>query len=162
MVLDFEAASFTASERRVMDCADCHNAVGHPIAPTVEKAVNAAIADGRVDRTIPFIRREAVRTLSTEYASQAAAEDAIARELRRFYTSNGTAVDDAALVRAVDALRAVYRHNVFPAMKVTWGTYPVNIGHMTSNGCFRCHDGRKSAEGREISADCEFCHVQVE
>jgi hypothetical protein len=157
-----DAASFAASEPRMMDCADCHNAVGHPIAPTVERAVNAAIADGRLDRSIPFIRREAVRTLGTEYASQVAAEDAIARELREFYRSSGTAVDDAALARAVDALRAVYRHNVFPAMKVTWGTYPVNLGHVTSNGCFRCHDGRTSPDGREISADCEFCHTQVE
>lgn len=156
------ADSYTASPRRVMDCADCHNAVGHPIAPTVERAVNAALADGRLDRALPFIRREAVRALGAEYPTQAAAEDAIARELRGFYASGGGSVDDAALARAVDALRAVYRHNVFPAMKVTWGTYPVNLGHMTSNGCFRCHDGRSSSDGREISADCEFCHVQVE
>jgi hypothetical protein len=157
-----EPASYAAGERRVMDCADCHNAVGHPIAPAADKAVNAALADGRIDRGLPFIRREAVRTLTTEYPNQAAAEEAIARELRAFYTSSGAGVDQAALGRAVDALRAIYRHNVFPAMKVTWGTYPINLGHMTSNGCFRCHDGRKSSDGREISADCEFCHVQVE
>jgi hypothetical protein len=157
-----EAAGYAASDRRVMDCADCHNAVGHPIAPAAERAVNAALGDGRIDRSLPFIRREAVRTLTAEYPTQAAAEDAIARELRGFYKTSGTAVDEAALGRAVDALRAIYRHNVFPAMKVTWGTYPMNLGHMTSTGCFRCHDGRRSADGREVSADCEFCHVQVE
>ena len=72
-----DPASLAAGERRVMDCADCHNGVGHPIAPTVEKAVNAALADGRLDRALPFIRREAVRTLSADYPDQAAAEDAL-------------------------------------------------------------------------------------
>ena len=48
-------------------------------------------------------------------------------------------------------------------MKVTFGVYPDNLGHMTSNGCFRCHDGSHTAkDGATISADCEYCHVQVE
>ena len=44
-----------------MDCADCHNATGHRIAPTAEKAVDRAIASGRLSARLPFIRREAVR-----------------------------------------------------------------------------------------------------
>jgi nitrate/TMAO reductase-like tetraheme cytochrome c subunit len=156
------AAAFTTAERRVMDCADCHNGVGHPFAPTVQKAVDRAIASGQVDAALPFIRREAVRTLSAEYPSAEAAEAAIERELKAFYQAEGRVADASKLERAVGALRATYRHNVFPAMKITWGTYPNNLGHMTSNGCFRCHDGRKSSDGRELSADCEFCHVQVE
>lgn len=156
------ATQFAAAERRVMDCADCHNAVGHPFAPTVQRAVDAAIASGHVDRALPFVRREAVRTLSAEHPTVDAAEAAIERELRAFYQADGQSADAATLERAVRALRAVYRHNVFPAMKVTWGTYPDNLGHVTSNGCFRCHDGRTSSDGGELSADCEFCHVQVE
>ena len=50
-----------------MDCIDCHNAIGHRVAPTVEGAVNAALASGAVDATLPFVRREAVRVLSAEY-----------------------------------------------------------------------------------------------
>jgi len=153
------AAQFQNAERRVMDCADCHNGVGHPFAPTVQKAVDASIAGGQVDGSLPFIRREAVRTLSADYPDVSAAETAIERELKAFYQAEGRTADAATLERAVRALRALYRNNVFPAMKVTWGTYPDNLGHMTSTGCFRCHDGRKSADGREVSADCEFCHV---
>jgi hypothetical protein len=156
------AAQFSTAERRVMDCADCHNGVGHPFAPTVQKAVDRVLAAGQVDRALPFIRREAVRTLSAEYPDAGTAEAAIERELKAFYQAEGGTADTATLERAVRALRAVYRHNVFPAMKIAWGTYPDNLGHMTSNGCFRCHDGRTAADGREISADCEFCHVQVE
>ena len=48
-------------------------------------------------------------------------------------------------------------------MKVTWGTYPDNKGHVTSNGCFRCHDdSHKAKDGSTISADCEYCHTQIE
>ena len=152
-----------SAERRVMDCIDCHNAVGHRVAPTVESAVNAAIAEGQIGRQVRFIRREAARLLSVEYPSQAAAEDAIERGLRTFYRSGDVAaLDVAALEQAVGALRAVYRHNVFPVMKVTWGTYPDNIGHVTSSGCFRCHDGRTAKDGSSISADCGYCHTQAE
>ena len=61
------------------------------------------------------------------------------------------------------ALQNLYRRNVFPVMKVTWGVYPDNLGHMTSSGCFRCHDGGHVAkDGTAINADCEYCHRQVD
>ena len=48
-------------------------------------------------------------------------------------------------------------------MKVTWGVYRDNIGHMTSDGCFRCHDDSHVAkDGTTISADCSYCHEQRE
>jgi hypothetical protein len=34
----------------------------------------------------------------------------------------------------------VYRRNVFSHLKVTWGTYPNNLGHTDDPGCFRCLD----------------------
>ena len=38
---------------------------------------------------------------------------------------------------------------------MTFGTYPDNIGHMTSQGCFGCHDGSHTAkDGTTINADC--------
>jgi hypothetical protein len=44
-------------------------------------------------------------------------------------------------------------------MKVTWGTYPNNIGHEDFLGCFRCHDGlHQSKDGRMIAQDCTTCH----
>ena len=48
-------------------------------------------------------------------------------------------------------------------MKVTWGVYRDNLGHTTSDGCFRCHDdSHKAKNGTTISADCEYCHKQIE
>jgi hypothetical protein len=46
-------------------------------------------------------------------------------------------------------------------MKVAWGTYPNNLGHMDFPGCFRCHDdSHKAKDGSTISQDCELCHAQ--
>ncbi len=60
---------------------------------------------------------------------------------------------------AIRQVQAIYLRNVFPAMNVTWGTYPNNLGHTDFPGCFRCHDGSHSAaNGRTISNDCETCH----
>jgi hypothetical protein len=63
----------------------------------------------------------------------------------------------------VAAVQGAYLRNVFPTMNVTWGAYPDNKGHVTSNGCFRCHDDSHVAkDGSKISADCEYCHKQLD
>jgi hypothetical protein len=149
--------------RRTMDCIDCHNTVGHPIAQSAEQAVDAAIVATLVSRQLPHARREGVRLVKASYATEEEAVEAIDRDFRGFYRSRGGQIDEAAVARTVSALQAVYRHNVFPAMQVTWGSYPDHKGHLTSTGCFRCHDdSHKEKGGAVISADCEYCHKQVQ
>jgi nitrate/TMAO reductase-like tetraheme cytochrome c subunit len=166
-VREFTAEGATSEDiargaRRTMDCIDCHNAVAHRVAATKEQAVDAAIASGRLSRGLPFVRREAVRIVGASRATDAEALSAIDRELRAFYASTRRS-DDRELAGAVAAVRNVYQRNVFPTMKVTFGTYPDNIGHLTSSGCFRCHDGSHMAkDGTSINADCEYCHKQLE
>jgi hypothetical protein len=166
-VKEFRAADATdqmisAGVRKTMDCIDCHNAVGHPFAKTPEQAVDRAIAVGMISRDLPFVRREAVKVMKASYPSHDAAAAAIDQGFRGFYESHSGA-DKHAVQRAVTALQDVYRQNVFPDMKVTWGTYLDNIGHVTSVGCFRCHDDSHEAkDGTKISGDCELCHKQIE
>jgi hypothetical protein len=51
---------------------------------------------------------------------------------------------------------------VFPDLKVTWGTYPNNLGHMDDPGCFRCHDdGHATASKKAITQDCGSCHQSL-
>jgi hypothetical protein len=101
--------------------------------------------------------------MKATYATEADAERTIDREFRGFYQSRGGPIDEQAVARTVAALQAVYRRNVFPAMNVTWGSYPDNRGHFTSTGCFRCHDdSHKDKSGAAISADCEYCHRQID
>jgi hypothetical protein len=166
-VKEFRSADATdqligAGVRRTMDCIDCHNAVGHPFAKTPEQAVDRAIAVGMISRDLPFVRRESVRLMKASYPTSEAAAAAIDQGLRGFYESQSGA-DRHAVQRTVAALQDVYQKNVFPAMKVTWGTYLDNIGHVTSVGCFRCHDDSHQAkDGTKISGDCELCHRQIE
>ena len=146
-----------------MDCIDCHNTVGHPIAQTPEQAVDRAIAAGLVSRELPFARREGLRLVKASYPSQEAGAARDRPRAARLLSVAGRRIDAAAVARTVAALQEVYRRNVFPTMKVTWGSYPDNKGHVTSTGCFRCHDDSHEAkDGTKISADCEFCHRQIE
>jgi len=156
-------AQLAQGEQRRMDCVDCHNSVGHRIAPTAEGAVDQAIAAGTINRMLPFVRREGVRLLKADYSDQDAGLKAIDEGMRTFYAPRGSGIDASTLAQAIESLRAVYRSNVFPSMKLTWGVYPDNLGHTTSAGCFRCHDdGHKAKDGSTISGDCEYCHKQIE
>jgi nitrate/TMAO reductase-like tetraheme cytochrome c subunit len=160
---DAKDGASRGAERRTMDCIDCHNTVGHPISPTPEQAVDRAIAAAMVSHELPFARRESIRLVKASYPSQEAGVSAIETGLRDFYRSQTGSIDQQALAKTVGAVQELYRRNIFPAMKVTWGSYPDNRGHITSTGCFRCHDDSHEAkDGSKISGDCEYCHKQIE
>ena len=151
--------TLAAGTTRTMDCIDCHNAAAHRIAPTAEQAVNRAMADGRISPALPFARREAVRLLKSDYPDEGAAVAAIESGFRAAYPAATASIDQAQLTQAIAATQHLYRSNVFPTMKVTWGVYRDNIGHTTSDGCFRCHDGNHvTSAGTAINADCSYCH----
>lgn len=153
-------AQIAGRQPRRMDCMDCHNRPSHPFALSAERAVDDAIALGDIARTLPFVRREVVAAVKGEYQDHAAASEAIARRLRDFYRTAGlydARRDD--IERAVETATGLYRRNVFPRMRVAWGTYPNNIGHMMFPGCFRCHDGSHTArDGTVIRQECDLCH----
>ena len=160
---DADNDAIRAGTRRTMDCIDCHNTVGHPIAPTAEQAVDQAIAAGLISRRLSYARREGVKLLKAPYASEDAAMRAIENGFRTFYQSSGAGVDADAVGRSAAALQTVYRRNVFSEMRVTWGSYPSNQGHFTATGCFRCHDDSHADQnGATISADCDYCHKQLD
>lgn len=150
------ADEIASGERRVMDCTDCHNRTGHDIAPTADRAVDRALADGLLPR-LPFIRRAAVAALTAADGDHAAAEVAIARALRAAYADRSVASEQ--LEQAIAATTRIYLNSVFPSMRVTFGTYPSRIGHTDTAGCFRCHDERHASQSGEIiGQNCESCH----
>jgi len=163
VVKDVTPEALAAGERRTMDCVDCHNRPSHTMAASAERAVDAVIARGGIPRTLPFVRREAVKALKGTHPTEAAALDAIATSLRSFYEAEHHETFVAAredVERAVVAAQRIYRQNVFPEMNVRFGTYPNNIGHVDAPGCFRCHDdSHVASDGRTISQDCESCHA---
>jgi hypothetical protein len=150
-----------AGQRRAMDCLDCHNRPAHTF-ELPEAAVDRAIAGGRIRASLPFIKRETVAALRQEYPDHETAARQIAERLEAFYRASYPAVAEAeaaAIQNAIGAAQSIYLENVFPKMKVSWGTYPNNLGHVDFPGCFRCHDGTMaSPEGRTIPSDCNSCH----
>jgi len=151
----------TKGEWRAMDCVDCHNRPSHTFR-LPEAELDLAIETGRIARDLPFVRREGLRLLRADYADREAARAGLRDGLREFYAAS---FPELAATRAADvdaaseALFEGWSANVFPGMKVTWGTYPNHIGHEQTPGCFRCHDDLHStAAGATISQDCETCH----
>jgi nitrate/TMAO reductase-like tetraheme cytochrome c subunit len=155
------AQELAKSEKRTMDCVDCHNRPAHTY-QLPEHAVDQAMTRGRISPSLPFIKKQAVDALKRDYADRDTAVREIATSLEGFYRSKYPQVADSRaedVKNAIEAVKAIYLQNVFPEMKVSWGLYPTNIGHMDFPGCFRCHDGNHvSSDGRAIPNDCATCH----
>ena len=149
-------------EHRAMDCVDCHNRPSH-IFQLPERAVDEAIGDGRIGRELPFVKKKAVELLRVEYPDQTTAAQRIPEGLAEYYKTAYPDLyrKDRALVdRAAQQIAAIYARNVFPSMRVGWGTYPNNLGHEDFPGCFRCHDEtHESAGGETITQSCDACHT---
>ena len=148
---------------RRMDCMDCHNRPAHAFAPPGE-AVDAALAVGKLDSSLPFIKRVAIEALLvTGDADAAAGRARIAKTLEAFYREQQAEVWQArqpAVEAAIAQVQALHDQIVFPYMRVDWRTYPNNIGHKRSRGCYRCHDGRHVDDaGAAISHACDNCHT---
>jgi len=144
-----------------MECVDCHNRPTHTF-DLPERAMDKALALGEIPVSLPFIKKKSVELLKTAYATSDEAATKIPAELLRFYQQN---YPDLSAMRSFDIEQAgrsvlgIYRRNVFPELKVSWGTYPNNLGHTDFPGCFRCHDGsHTTADGKAISQDCNSCH----
>lgn len=154
-------AELARGERRTMDCVDCHNRPGHTF-QLPGRALDDAMASGHISASLPFVKRQALAALKVNYPDRATAHTRIAEALDGFYQGNYAQIyaqRRGEITSAVAAVQAIYENNIFPEMKVTWGTYPSNIGHMDSPGCFRCHDGNHtSADKRTIPSDCDTCH----
>lgn len=157
-----EAEVKTAHAPRSVDCLDCHNRPSHNYGSPI-KIVNQAMHLGKIDVTLPYIKREAVTVLDQEYETTPDALAAIDTHVRGFYQEEYPDLlkeRSGAVTQSIEAIQKVYQENFFPEMKVTWKAYPDHIGHSEFLGCFRCHGSElETAEGETISKDCNLCHT---
>jgi nitrate/TMAO reductase-like tetraheme cytochrome c subunit len=141
-----------------MQCVDCHNRASHAF-EQADRAVNQAMAAGQISASLPFVKKESVELLKAGDAER------IPAALGAFYLQNhpdAAAKQGAAIQAAGQTLAAIYERNVFSDLKVTWGTYPNNLGHTDDPGCFRCHDeAHLTPDKKSISQDCGLCHQPV-
>ena len=161
-----DLARLRAEGLRRMDCIDCHNRVGHGV-PSIGQAIDDRIDAGEISTTLPWIKREATTLLSTDYPSEADAATAIAG-LGDFYAQRYplvAATRQGAIDAAIASIQSVYALVATPDMRVTQATYPDNLGHQASPGCFRCHDGAHyrvvdgRVTGEAIPSQCAICHT---
>jgi hypothetical protein len=148
-------------EKFEMQCVDCHNRAAHSF-ESAEQGVDRAMVAGKIATDLPFIKKTGVELLKAKYTTDDEAAQKIPAGLNAFYQQkygDVWAKRSNDVQNAGQALLKIYQSNVFPDLKVTWGTYPNNLGHMDDPGCFRCHDdAHATADKKTITQDCSACH----
>jgi len=156
------AEQIAAAEKRRLDCIDCHNRPAHTYLPP-DVAVDQSFAAGRLDPSLPYLKRKTVEFLSKPYATEPEALNTIASGLDAFYRTNYNQLYSErsdTIKSAIGETQRIFKTYFFPEMKTDWSTHPNNIGHLYSSGCFRCHDGEHVSDtGKVIRNDCNICHT---
>ncbi len=152
-------------EKRLMDCMDCHNRATH-IFRSPEELIDMSLTQGKIDSSLPFIKREGLKALDPPNSSLAQAITNI-EALKEFYRTSYPQVyseKSGAITKALEELKNIAKLTTFPEMNITWETYGDNNGHQESPGCFRCHGklvtkiNVNEQKGAIIDADCKLCH----
>ena len=154
----------SVSTSRTMDCIDCHNRPSHNYnSPTVY--FDKVMMTGAVSKNIPFFKKAAMGILKESFNDKDTAFMKIRNSITEFYTSGYNEYYSAnkdLIDNSVSAVQKAFSENTFPKMNVTYNHYPEHIGHLESDGCFRCHnDAFIADDGSKISRDCNICHSIV-
>jgi hypothetical protein len=157
-------AALDSIPARTMDCMDCHNRPSHLYnSPTFY--INNAMVAGKIPKDLPYIKKAAMEALKTSYTSMDSAMTLINQVIVDFYKNEHADVyakENVRIAAAIATIQAEYKNNAFPFMKADNTRYLNHIGHLESDGCFRCHSDRhKTEKGETISRDCNLCHIIV-
>jgi len=146
---------------RTMDCVDCHNRATH-IYENPDRAIDERIRHGLIDRSLPFLKREALHAITSGYADNQAGLEGIANHINGFYQRNYPKLAQSKQFQidsTIIVLQEIYSRNIHTSMNIEWGTYSSYIGHVGEKGCFRCHNSSLvDDKGNTISSDCALCH----
>lgn len=153
-----------SAEPRMMDCIDCHNRPSHNYkSPSVY--VDRELLTGDIPKDIPFFKKAAMGVLYETFSTRDSAYMRIEESINAFYKEGYPQYYEGnaeKIARAVSSVKKAFSLHNFPAMKVTYDKYPEHIGHLETDGCFRCHNDQfRSADGKVISKDCNLCHTIV-
>lgn len=115
-----------------------------------------------ISPALPSAKKKGLELLKASYATREAAAARIPQAFRGILQAEvptGLWHESEGGVGGGRELLGIWERNIFPEIKVTWGMYPVNIGHTDFPGCFRCHDdSHASSDGRKVTQDCNACH----
>jgi len=153
-----------AGRIRRMDCVDCHNRPSHSYkSPMVY--VNNGMISGEIPKELPFIKKVAMNVLKGPFTDKDSAITYIRDSITNFYKSGYPAIfksHQPMIEKAITGILTEFSLNVFPYMRASSKQYLNHIGHIESDGCFRCHSDRhKNETGKVISKDCDMCHTII-
>jgi len=150
-------------EKRLMDCMDCHNRATH-VFYSPEELIDIALAQGTIDKGLPYIKREGVNALDPPNSSLEEAFEKVEAIEEFYHTSYPELYTEKMedIEKAIEKLREIATLTTFPYMKIDWNTYIDNSSHVESPGCLRCHGKLVPVQEEEdvnpIGADCNLCH----
>jgi nitrate/TMAO reductase-like tetraheme cytochrome c subunit len=159
-----EQKALDTLEHRTMDCMDCHNRPSHSYKSATIYVDNAMIS-GTVPKELPFIKQAAMNVLKGPFTNKDSSIMYIRDSITNFYRIGYPQLYQtrkALIEKAITGIQTEFSLNVFPYMKASSNNYLNHIGHIESDGCFRCHSDRhKSDKGRTIRKDCNLCHTII-
>jgi nitrate/TMAO reductase-like tetraheme cytochrome c subunit len=151
-------------EHRGMDCMDCHNRPSHSYKSAMV-FVDYGMISGEIPKELPFIKKVAMNVLKGPFTDKDSSITYIHDSIINFYKMGYPSIFTSQKVlidKAINGIQYEFSLNVFPYMRVTSSSYLNHIGHLESDGCFRCHNDRlKSDKGKIIPKDCNLCHTII-
>ncbi|MCX6273478.1 MAG: NapC/NirT family cytochrome c [Bacteroidetes bacterium] len=159
-----EPKAMDTLEHRTVDCMDCHNRPSH-LYRSAPVYVDNAIVSGMVPNDLPYIKKISMDVLKDPFTNKDSALAFIRDSINGFYRVNHPDLYKSrrsSIDKAITGISHEYSNNAFPSMRVESSKYLNHIGHLESDGCFRCHSGHhKTEKGETISHDCNLCHTII-
>jgi hypothetical protein len=155
-------AEMDQATKHRMECADCHNAAGHPFVNPADR-VDQAIQEGRIDRSLPSIKARALGIIDKASQLHGPMEEQIPKfkQIIADATPKGEMKPEAKAAEETFAatMLEILKLSEFEAKDLSWKSFPNHVGHKDFPGCFRCHDGKHFNEkGEAIRLQCTLCH----
>ncbi len=157
----------TQSKKINMQCPDCHNRAGHPFYDP-ERVLDVALASGWLDKRLPFVKKRTKELLMQKFSSEADALQLTEAAWKKYLVDFPNLKKDfpdawkkskTFLDEQQTAFVKLMKYSRFNKPGISWRTFPENIGHKHSAGCFRCHDGKHLNENTTpIRINCTSCH----
>jgi len=118
-----------------------------------------------IDKNLPFIKNLSVQILESFSINRENSRNEISKYIWDFYNINYPDIAVAKkdnIEKSIEHINRIYLRNYFHDMNTNWKHFPNNIGHLYSQGCFRCHSrSHKFNDGKVVSHDCNVCHTII-
>jgi|WetSurSiteA1Bulk_404760.scaffolds.fasta_scaffold00277_11 hypothetical protein len=150
--------------KRKMDCMDCHNRPSHSY-KSANVYMDNALISGIVPDNLPYIKKASMKVLGNQFSTTDSAMLEIRNSITDYYRNKRPGIYEThqdLIEKAIVGIQGEFKKNTFPRMKASSSAYLNHIGHLESDGCFRCHSGRHESEtGEVITKDCNLCHTII-